>query len=84
MYKVFYILQAQIEELMLRDAPTSGVCANESISWSRDDPYAQVMGSEWLGHVRGVGFGHTSGHLYLTIMKVVQVRLISWKQPWIK
>jgi hypothetical protein len=46
---------------MSRDAPTSGVCANESISWSPDDPYAQVMGSERPGHVRGVGFGCTSG-----------------------
>jgi len=42
---------------MLREAPTSGVCANGS----RDDPYAQVMGLERLGHVRGVGFGRTSG-----------------------
>jgi hypothetical protein len=46
---------------MSRDAPTSGVCANGSISWSRDDPYAQIMGSERPGHVRGVGFGRTSG-----------------------
>jgi hypothetical protein len=46
---------------MLRDASTSGVCANGSISWPRDDPNAQVMGSERPGYVRGVGFESTSG-----------------------
>ena len=29
----------------------------EGILWSKDDAFAQVMGAERCGHVRGVSFG---------------------------
>ena len=35
-----------------------GECG-EGILWSKDDAYAQVMGVECCGHVRGEGFGPT-------------------------
>ena len=31
----------------------------EGILWSKDDAFAQVMGAERCGRVRGVGFGPT-------------------------
>ena len=31
----------------------------EEILWSKDDAFAQVMGAECCGRVRGVGFGPT-------------------------
>ena len=36
----------------LQSFDTSG-----SITWSTDDVYAQVMGKERKGHIRGIGFG---------------------------
>ena len=36
----------------LQSSDTSG-----SITWSTDDVYAQVMGKERKGHIRGKGFG---------------------------
>ena len=36
----------------LQSSDTSG-----SITWSTDDVYAQVMGKERKGHIRGIGFG---------------------------
>ena len=35
----------------LQSSDTSG-----SITWSTDDVYAQVMGKERKGHIRGIGF----------------------------
>ena len=35
-----------------------GKCG-EGIQWSKYDAFAQVMGAELCGHIRGVGFGPT-------------------------
>ena len=35
-----------------------GKCG-EGIQWSKYDAFAQVMGAELYGHIRGVGFGPT-------------------------
>jgi len=38
----------------------SNICTQGSIQWALDDAYAQVMGAEYSGHVRGMGLGPTS------------------------
>jgi hypothetical protein len=38
----------------------SNVCTQGSIQWALDDTYAQVMGAEYSGRVRGTGLGPTS------------------------
>jgi hypothetical protein len=48
---------------MKQEASNSGVCTQGSIPWSPNDPYAQVLGQERPGRVRGVGLGPTPGRV---------------------
>ncbi|XP_075654765.1 uncharacterized protein LOC142624924 [Castanea sativa] len=48
----------QMNEILARGSSLQG-SRREGILWSKDDAFAQVMGAERSGRVRGVGFGPT-------------------------
>ncbi|KAL4633850.1 hypothetical protein ACB092_04G153100 [Castanea dentata] len=47
-----------MNEILARGSSLQGL-RREGILWSKDDAFAQVMGAERSGRVRGVGFGLT-------------------------
>jgi hypothetical protein len=51
-----------MREIVSQEPPSeSNVFTQGSIQWAPDDTYAQVMGAEYPGHVRGTGLGPTPG-----------------------
>jgi hypothetical protein len=51
-----------MKEIVSQEPPREpNVCTQGSIQWALDDAYAQVMGAEYSGHVRGTGLGPTPG-----------------------
>jgi hypothetical protein len=43
------------------ESPAERVCSQGSVYWLHNDAYAQVLGQEHSGRVRGVGLGPTPG-----------------------
>jgi hypothetical protein len=51
-----------MREILSQEPPSeSNVFTQGSIQWAPDDAYAQVMGVEYPGRVRGTGLGPTPG-----------------------
>jgi hypothetical protein len=55
-------------ELMATQPSTPSVSSQGSIHWASNNLYAQVMGAEHSGHVRGVGLGPTPGKSRTTML----------------
>jgi hypothetical protein len=48
------LLQAQIDELMAQEPPSTQGSSQGTIYWALNDPYSKVLGKEQFGRVRGV------------------------------
>ncbi|XP_041026949.1 uncharacterized protein LOC121267147 [Juglans microcarpa x Juglans regia] len=49
----------EMEELLAQDIRPIEMGSGETMTWATDDVYSKVMGLEWPGRVRGLGFGPT-------------------------
>ncbi|XP_042958076.1 uncharacterized protein LOC122293605 [Carya illinoinensis] len=49
----------EMEELLTQDTNSIEMRSGGTMTWASDDVYSKVMGPEWPGCVRGLGFGPT-------------------------
>jgi hypothetical protein len=49
------LLQAQIDELMAQEPPSTQGSSQGTIYWALNDPYSKVLGKERSGYVHRVG-----------------------------
>ena len=58
-----------MKELLATGSQLQGKASEGGILWRADDAFAQVMGVERGGHVRGLGFGLTLSGTHSRIME---------------